>query len=116
MGGSTTNGADISDVTTNSGKLQHQPPSWAHSNTGDIKVNLRVEHAVHRSHNRRTTIQLAILKNVPQEKETTPSGGRSMVQTGEAGQFDGDKRTLASLDVVETQQETPWLSTSITHP
>ena len=34
-----------------------------------------------------------------------------MVQTGEAGQFDGNRGTLVSLDVGETQQEAPWNST-----
>ena len=62
------------------------------------------------SNNQRTTIQLPTQKNVPQEMETTPSGGLSMVQTG-AGQFDGNRGTLVSLDVEETQQEAPWNST-----
>ena len=76
-----------------------------------MEVNLRVEHAKGPpfSNNRRTTM-LPTLKNVPLEMETTPPG-RPMVQTGEAGQFDGNRGTLASLDVEETQQEAPWNST-----
>ena len=72
------------------------------------------------------TIQLPILQSGPQEMETTPSGGRSMVQTGDPGQFDGNRGTLVSLNVGKTQQETPWnsthdwwgggRSTSIIHP
>ena len=78
-----------------------------------MAVNLNVEHprGPPFSNNQRITIQLPILQSGPHEMETTPSGGRSMVQTGEAGQFDGNRGTLVFLDVGETQQEAPWNST-----
>ena len=81
------------------GKFEH----WG------LEGNLRVEHAKGPpfSSNQRTTTQLPTLKNVPQEMETTPSGGRSAAQTEVAGQFDDNKET----DVVETQQAEPENST-----
>ena len=63
------NGADILDTRTNAANLERPPPSWAHSNTGDMEVNLNVEHprGPPFSNNQRITIQLPTLKNGPQD-------------------------------------------------
>ena len=93
------NGTDNSDTRTNAANLEHPQPSWAHANTEDMDVKLNMDRS-----------------GTTNEEWATGEGDHSIRRSFDGsnwgrGQFDGNRGTLVSLDVGETQQEAPWNST-----